>query len=98
MLAAGGWNRAGRVARHLWRMSVTMVIATMSFFLGQQHLFPEAVRGSALLAAPGLLVIAVMFFWLYRVWFTKAYKPRARVGYNAAGLQVPAATAQVPMP
>ena len=84
MVAAGGWNRAGRVARHLWRMCVTMVIATMSFFLGQQHLFPEAVRGSVLLAAPGLLVIAVLFFWLYRVWFTKAYRTRATVGSTAS--------------
>jgi uncharacterized membrane protein len=79
MIADGGWNRPGRVARHLWRMSVTMVIATMSFFVGQQHLFPEAVRGSALLAAPGVLVIVVMLFWLYRVWFTKTYRTRVPV-------------------
>jgi uncharacterized membrane protein len=77
MLATGGWNRAGRVARHLWRMCVTMVIATMSFFLGQQHLFPAAIRGSVVLAAPGFLVIAVMAYWLYRVWFTRAYKTRS---------------------
>jgi hypothetical protein len=77
MIASGGWKRAARLVRHLWRMCVTMIVTTMSFFLGQQHLFPEAIRGSALLAAPGLVVIAVLFSWLYRVRFGKTFSASA---------------------
>ena len=55
---------AQRIARHLWRMCFAFFIATGSFFLGQQDVMPEALRGS-----PSLLVLAfapfgVMAFWL----------------------------------
>lgn len=67
LFTAGGISGALRIARHLWRMCFAMGIATSSFFLGQQKLFPAGLRGSTLLAVPLLLVLAVMVYWLLRV-------------------------------
>ena len=46
---AGSSRQRQRIARHLWRMCFAFFIATGSFFLGQQDVLPEAVRGSPVL-------------------------------------------------
>jgi len=56
-----------RLRRHLWRMCFALFIAAGSLFLGQPMVFPEPVRGTAVLFAPVLLVIGTMVFWLIRV-------------------------------
>ena len=66
MLTRGIEGRA-RIARHLWRMSLAMWIATMSFFIGQARVIPEPVRKPLLLAIPVIAVGAAMFYWLWRV-------------------------------
>ena len=70
-----------RIARHLWRMCFGWFIATGSFFLGQQQVFPAWLRGSPALLVPALLPLALLIFWMIRVRFTGAYKglstPRA---------------------
>jgi hypothetical protein len=38
-----------RLSRHLWRMCFAFFIATGSFFLGQQDVLPQALRGSPIL-------------------------------------------------
>ena len=63
-----------RLSRHLWRMCVAFFIATGSFFLGQQDVLPEAVRGSPMLFVPALAPFGVMFFWLVRLRFAKALR------------------------
>src|SRR5271155_5710231 len=45
MLARGGISGRQRVTRHLWRMCYGLFIATGSFFLGQQQVFPAFLRG-----------------------------------------------------
>jgi uncharacterized membrane protein len=77
MIVRGGVVGAGRIARHLWRVSTALFVAVNSLFLGQPQVFPEALRGSGLLAVPGLLVIASLIFWLIRVLFTGAYRKAA---------------------
>ncbi|MGH8077447.1 MAG: DUF2306 domain-containing protein, partial [Lysobacter sp.] len=57
MLWARSIQGPRRIARHLWRMSFAMWIATASFFLGQAKLFPEPIRRSGLLAIPVVLVL-----------------------------------------
>jgi len=47
-----------RISRHLWRMCFAFFIATGSFFLGQQDVMPQAVRGSPILFVPELAPIA----------------------------------------
>lgn len=59
-----------RISRHLWRMCFAFFIATGSFFLGQQDVMPQSVRGSPMLFLPALAPLALMLFWLVRVrWF-----------------------------
>ena len=49
-----------RISRHLWRMCFAFFIATGSFFLGQQDVLPEAVRGSPVLFLLAFAPFAVM--------------------------------------
>ena len=60
-----------RLSRHLWRMCLAFFIATGSFFIGQQDIMPEFVRGSPILYVLGLSPFAVMAFWLVRLRFAK---------------------------
>ena len=74
MLARGGVSGAQRVARHLVRMCFALFIATGSFFLGQQQVFPAALRNTSVLLFLGILPLLLMIFWLVRIRFTNAYK------------------------
>jgi len=65
---------AQRIGRHLWRMCAAMLIATTSFFQGQQDLFPAAVRGSAIWYLPALAVLAAMLFWIFRVRLGRSWR------------------------
>jgi uncharacterized membrane protein len=67
LLRAGCIAGKHRLARHLWRMELAMYLATSAFFLGQAKLFPESVRQhTALLAAPVLLVVIHLVYWLWK--------------------------------
>lgn len=63
-----------RIARHLWRMCLALFVATGSFFLGQQRVMPEAIRGSPILLVLGLAPLAFMLFWLVRVRLGKRFR------------------------
>ena len=56
-----------RIARHLWRMCFALIIACLSFFIGQAKVIPEPVRIMPLLAMPMLIVTAAMIYWMWRV-------------------------------
>jgi hypothetical protein len=60
-----------RISRHLWRMCFALFIATGSFFLGQQDVMPQAVRGSPILIVLAFAPFALMLFWLARVRFSR---------------------------
>ncbi|MCA1576920.1 MAG: hypothetical protein LC794_06095 [Acidobacteria bacterium] len=62
-----GVSGTQRIARHLWRMCFSFFIATGSFFLGQQQVFPKAWRGAAVWFIPALLPLAAMIYWLVRI-------------------------------
>lgn len=78
VIRRGGVSGAPRIARHLWRMCTALLIATTSFFFGQQKVLPEALHGSPVLFIPTLTVLVLMVFWLFRVRFSKAFAPAAR--------------------
>lgn len=67
VLRAGALRGAPRLARHLWRMSTALLIAALSFFIGQQRVFPESIRIPWLLPLPVLAVLVTMLYWLWRV-------------------------------
>jgi hypothetical protein len=71
-----GLAGAARIARHLWRMSVALLIASGSFFLGQPKFVPAFIRDTPLVILPVLAPLALMIFWLIRVRFTRPLRPR----------------------
>jgi FtsH-binding integral membrane protein len=77
MILRGGISGASRIARHLWRMSTALFIASGSFCLGQQKIMPVAMRGSVWLFVPVFVPLVLMIFWLIRVRF----KSRRRVAW-----------------
>jgi uncharacterized membrane protein len=74
MIRAGGLKGPKRIARHLWRMCVGMVVASGSFFLGPAGRVPDIINIPALLPIPVLLPIVVMLFWLWRIRIKKTLK------------------------
>jgi hypothetical protein len=67
----GTLSATQRISRHLWRMCFALFIATGSFFLGQQDVMPQAVRGSPILIVLALAPFPLMLFWLLRVRFSR---------------------------
>lgn len=88
MLVRGGAVGARRIGRHLWRMSLTLLIATLSFYPGQARIFPKPIRATNLLYVPHVLLLGVILIWLYRISVRKRAE-RKRV--NAAKRDEPAA-------
>ena len=76
-----------RVTRHLWRMCFAFFIATGSFFLGQQAVMPEAMRGSPLLFVVAFAPLAVMLYWLVRLRFAQAIGRSRKSGRIFIGRQ-----------
>jgi hypothetical protein len=74
MLARGGISGRQRITRHLWRMCYGLFIATGSFFLGQQQVFPAFLRGSVFLTLAAVLPLPLLIYWFLRVRFSKAYQ------------------------
>lgn len=72
-LLRGQLSGVQRIGRHLWRMCTAMLIATSSFFQGQQDEFPEAIQGP-FWSVPPLAVLAAMIFWIFRVRFSAAFR------------------------
>lgn len=71
---------ATRLSRHLWRMCMSLFIASGSFFFGQQQMLPSELVGTFWQVVPVLLPLVAMLTWLVLVRF-----PNARfVGRNQA--------------
>jgi hypothetical protein len=84
MLVRGGVFGAKRIVRHLWRMCFGLFVATGSFFLGQQQVFPAWLRKTNVLFVPALLPLVLLIFWLFRVWFTSTYRKKPLVAQSEA--------------
>jgi uncharacterized membrane protein len=72
----GGVSGVQRIMRHLWRMCVPLLIAVVSFFIGQSKLFPEAVRVIPVLLVPAIAVLASLIYWVVRVRFQQNRRRR----------------------
>jgi uncharacterized membrane protein len=77
MMVQGGLSGTKRLVRHLWRMCFGLFIATGSFFLGQQQVFPAALRGSILLVVLAIMPLILLVFWLFRVRFLKSRQEKS---------------------
>lgn len=75
-LLARRLNDAQRISRHLWRMLFAFFIATGSFFLGQQQVLPDAMRGTPLQFALAFAPFGLMLFWLVWVRVSRRWRPQ----------------------
>ena len=67
MIRAGGLHGARRLARHLWRMSFGLFIASGSFFLGQMKFIPEPIRYVPLIVLLAVSPLVLLLYWMWRV-------------------------------
>lgn len=67
MIRAGGIQGTRRLARHLWRMSFGLFIASGSFFLGQMQFIPERIRVVPLIVVLAVSPLVVLLYWMWRV-------------------------------
>ncbi len=67
MIVRGGVAGAQRLARHLWRMCLALLLATVSLYPGQAKLFSAAMRRNSALYLPHILLIGATIFWMVRV-------------------------------
>jgi uncharacterized membrane protein len=75
----GGISGKRRIARHLWRMSFAMLVATGAYFVGQPRFVPAILQETRLNIAVVLLVLVLLVFWLVRVRFTKWWRDEPEV-------------------
>jgi hypothetical protein len=76
LFVKGRLSGAPRLSRHLWRMCMALFIASASFFLGQQRVMPDWMRGSPWLFVPTFAPLVVMVFWLIRIRIKKGILSR----------------------
>ena len=76
LVLQGRVSGAPRLARHLWRMCAALFIAAGSFFLGQQRVMPEWMRGSPWLFVPTLAPLVLLVYWLIRIRLMKRIPAR----------------------
>jgi hypothetical protein len=67
MVIRGGVEGTQRIARHLLRMCLALMMATLSFYPSRAHLFSKAVNDSRLLYVPHIVLLISMIYWLIRV-------------------------------
>jgi len=67
MLKRGNLFGPQRIARHLWRMCLALLITTMSFYPGQAKFLPQWFRQTSIVYVPHLFLIGSMTFWFFRV-------------------------------
>lgn len=76
VIIRGGVSGAQRISRHVWRICLAFLIAVTSIFLGNTHIFSDAIRNTNILFAPSIIVIILLVYWMLRVTFTDRYKPK----------------------
>jgi uncharacterized membrane protein len=67
MLARGGVAGPQRIARHLRRMCLALLIASLSLYPGQARLFPHWLRATNLLFVPHILLAGSAALWMARM-------------------------------
>ncbi len=78
MMLAREISRPCRITRHLWRMCFALLMAAVSFFLGQSQVIPEILRHPLMLAIPPLMVVVLMVYWMVRVRWGKRFRGKSQ--------------------
>ena len=69
VMRSGPFTGASRLVRHLWRMSIALFLAALSFSVQMAGMLAkkEIHLPGGVIAVPMLLVIVTMLYWLWRV-------------------------------
>jgi uncharacterized membrane protein len=67
MIVQGGHVGNHRIARHLWRMCISLLLALMAFL--DQDIFPEFIHNTGLLWSPVIILLLMTVYWLGRLQF-----------------------------
>jgi uncharacterized membrane protein len=86
VLIAGGVKGKARIERHLWRMCLGLAMAAGSAFTnGFPRLLPKGTHLPLIVEfMPQFIVIGLLFFWLFRVRFTRWYDAGSEPALGAA--------------
>jgi uncharacterized membrane protein len=76
MIRAGGIAGPARIARHLWRMTLGLAVATGSFFVGQPRFVPEVLKDTGLNVLISVAVPVLLAFWMFRVRAPRIFRRR----------------------
>lgn len=66
-----------RIARHLWRMCMSLFIAAGSFFFGQAQILPDAMIDSPLQLGPALFPLIAIPIWTALVFLRRSHPARS---------------------
>ncbi len=77
VIRRGGLSGVPRITRHLWRMALALIIAAGSF-AAQPRAIPDFLKGTMIPNLPMLAAFIGLIYWLIRIRFPGALKPRAR--------------------
>jgi len=75
MIVQRGLAGKHRIARHLWRMCYALFGALASFVANTSNSWPDFIDADT----PLYLLVFIMFYWLYRVLFTKWFNTNNKV-------------------
>jgi hypothetical protein len=89
VVLTGGISGAARIARHLWRMCLGLLMATGSAFTnGLPRLLPGPMHVTGIYFLPMLLPLGLLIFWVIRVrmteWFARHDAAALRVSQPAS--------------
>ena len=78
VIRAGGIAGPARIARHLWRMTLGLFVATGSFFIGQPEHVPQILKDTGLNIVVSVAVLVLLAFWMIRIRVRIRRAPRTR--------------------
>jgi hypothetical protein len=81
-----------RIARHLWRMTLALWIAALSFFPRLNRFFPKSMQ--PLMSIPMLLVLLALIYWMWRVRYRNSL--RGLIGVATGGGVAPTSSSAAP--
>jgi hypothetical protein len=89
VLRSGARKGASRIARHLWRMTIALFIAALSFSVQLPKFIPEPLRIRWLIILPVLAVLVTMVYWLWRVGMRRSVRGLVHVTAGRRGRDTP---------
>jgi hypothetical protein len=86
MFGRGGATGTHRIGRHLRRMGLALMIATLSFYPGQAKFLPKEMKEMPLIWLPHIFLLVSLFFWMWRYRVRRRPRPQPETAATALPL------------